>query len=843
MNAGPSTWSWLPPGGGATADLVRSVDWSCTAIGPVETWSTSLKTTLATMLHSRHPMFLWWGPELVQFYNDAYIPSFGAGRHPSAIGQRGRECWAEIWPIIGPQIEGVMQRAESTFHEDHLVPIFRNGRMEEVYWTYGYSPVYEVDGSVAGTLVVVTETTSRVLAERRARSIRVLGETLARTIDSDEVLHAAAPVLATAGPDVPWALLFDVERDGVPRLAASSGLDQNRAREIAAEVVSRLAAPARTGPEIELFALPDRLVSPTAVEPTTHAVALPVVPFDGGVPTAHVVFGLGPRLPYDAHYRDHLRAIAGHLGAAQARIAALRARAAVESERNDLLLQAPFPTALLIGPTHVFELASPLYERMVGRSVIGKAYVEAFPELVGADVVEILDRVYRTGVPYTAKEQRIPLARQSDGAIEDAFFNFQVQPIRDETGAVYGMMAVAFEITEQVLARQVLERASVERERLLAELETASRAKDEFLAMLGHELRNPLAPIVTALDLIRMRGASSEREHELMERHVAHLVRLVDDLLDVSKVARGKIELRREVADVGDVVARAIEMASGLYEQRHHELRVDVCRGTFWLGDPTRLSQVIANILTNAARYTSEGGHVTLSAAREGDELVVRVRDDGLGIAPEILPRIFDAFFQGDRSFDRREGGLGLGLTLVRTLVEMHGGRVEAHSEGLGRGSEFVVRVPGIVEHSDAPSRRVPTAPPAAGSAERILVVDDNVDAADLIADVLRAAGHDVVAAYDPASALAVLDRFVPTVALLDIGLPVLDGYQLAARMRARPGVDRCRFVALTGFGQEGDAERSRAAGFDRHLVKPIDLEALTDLLAPAPATSSDASV
>ena len=368
-----------------------------------------------------------------------------------------------------------------------------------------------------------------------------------------------------------------------------------------------------------------------------------------------------------------------------------------------------------------------------------------------------------------------------------------------------------------------LERAHLERERLLDELTVANRTKDEFLAMLGHELRNPLSPIVTALQLMRMRGETGAlREREIIERQVEHLVRLVDDLMDVARATRGQIELKSERGDIAAPLAKAVEMAGPLFEQRGHHLAVEVEKGLEWEGDPTRLAQVVSNLLNNAARYTENGGAVTLSARRDGAGwLRIGVRDNGIGLAPEVLPQVFGLFFQGKRSVDRVEGGLGIGLALVKNIVELHGGMVEARSAGLGHGSEFIVRLP--VQALAAASVPAPAAAPLpVATARRIMVVDDNVDAAETLGMLLSAHGHAVEVFNDPVTALAAATRVKPDIAVLDIGLPVLDGYELATRLRALMGAHPCRLIALSGYGQDGDRARSEAAGFTRHLVKPI---------------------
>lgn len=824
-------------GGGECGALVRALDWAKTPIGAVERWPNSLRTTVATVLRSKHPMFLWWGPELVQVYNDAYAPSFGSGRHPAAMGMRGRDCWHDIWPIIGPQIDGVMSRGEATWHEDHLVPILRNDRLEEVYWTYGYSPVLDESGAIGGTLVVCTETTGRVLTERRLRTSRALVDATGAALTTTDVLEQAIAVLGGAREDVPFALIYD--RDpitGAPRLAASSGLDEPLRTELDRLLAPHVAladaqgAPSEPRPvDVRTLAIPGE----PWPELTTTALVVPIAPPHATRPSAFLALGLSPRLPFDARYRGHLLDLAAHVGLAQARIASLRGRAAAESERDGVLLQAPVAAALMTGPDHVFQLANPLYHRMVGRDdLVGKAYLEAFPELDGTPIPQLLDRAYRTGTPLVAQEQRAQLDRRGDGTLEERFFTFNLAPIRDAGGDVYGMMAIAIDITEQVRARQVLERAQVEREKLLAELETASRAKDEFLAMLGHELRNPLSPIVTALQLMRMRDGEGSRERKVIERQVDHLQRLVDDLLDVSRITRGKVELRKEIVEIADVVARAVEIASFLLEQRRHELEVRVPRALEWDGDPVRLSQVVANLLTNAARYTEPGGHVALDAWREGADVVLRVRDDGRGIAEDLLPRIFDPFVQGKRGFDRAEGGLGIGLTLAKSLVVLHGGTITARSEGLGRGSEFEIRLPGARD-PDGGRRQTdrPGAPPASRRRRRVLVVDDNADAAAVLADLLRARGHEVAVETDPVTALARLDAFAADVALLDIGLPAMDGYELATRIRARPTSARARLVALSGYGHDHDEQRAADAGFDEHFVKPVVIADLLRIL------------
>jgi PAS domain S-box-containing protein len=390
-------------------------------------------------------------------------------------------------------------------------------------------------------------------------------------------------------------------------------------------------------------------------------------------------------------------------------------------------------------------------------------------------------------------------------------------------------------------------RAGEERERLLAraeqarqEAEVASRAKDEFLALLSHELRNPLAPIVTALELIRLRRneESADRALAIIDRQVQHLGRLVDDLLDVSRITRGKIDLHRGPVLVREVIERAIEMASPLIEQRQHQLVVDNPFDRLHVhGDEGRLSQVLSNLLTNAARYTNPRGRIIVFAGATDSDVTIGVKDNGMGISPELLPRIFDLFVQGGaQSLDRAEGGLGLGLALVRNLVEMHGGQVAAHSDGLGRGSQFVVKLPRLLGRPEpAPSPPGDAASPVIEPGVRVLLVDDNVDFTEVLGPFLSEVGYEVTIAHDGPSALSALTRPFPEIAIVDIGLPVMDGYELAVRLRDQVGAE-LRLFAMTGYGQPDDEAKSKRLGFERHLVKPVDPALLiAALAAPAP--------
>jgi PAS domain S-box-containing protein len=377
-----------------------------------------------------------------------------------------------------------------------------------------------------------------------------------------------------------------------------------------------------------------------------------------------------------------------------------------------------------------------------------------------------------------------------------------------------------------------------ERKRVEEALKAADRRKDEFLATLAHELRNPLAPIRNAIHVLRHDARSTLKEPRdltllaMIERQVDHLIRLVDDLLEVSRITRGKIDLKKEDLDLRDVLRHAVETAGPSIERGGHSLVVDLCPESLIVnGDPVRLSQVFTNLLNNAAKYTEHGGSVSLAAERRGGEAVVTVRDSGVGIPTEMLPRVFDLFTQVDRSLGRAQGGLGIGLALVRSLLQLHGGTVEAQSEGLGRGSAFIVRLPALgqfvaeiaMRDSSGQSRETPS--------RRVLVVDDDHDVADSLAMFLETFGAEVRVAYSGAEGVEALGAFRPELVFLDLGMPGMDGYETARRMRALPEGRDVAMVALTGWGQEQVYERARDAGFDRQLTKPAGLEAIQELL------------
>jgi signal transduction histidine kinase/CheY-like chemotaxis protein len=373
---------------------------------------------------------------------------------------------------------------------------------------------------------------------------------------------------------------------------------------------------------------------------------------------------------------------------------------------------------------------------------------------------------------------------------------------------------------------------AVDNARLYRDSKDAERQKDEFLAMVSHELRNPLAPIASALQVMDLSDPGAfVRERGIISRHVEHVSRLVGDLLEVARVTRGKLDMKKERCELAAIIGKALEMAAPLFEERHHRFTSKVpAAGIVVDGDQGRLAQVIANVLANAAKYTGSGGEISIEAASEHGEVVIRVRDSGVGIAPELLPKVFDMFVQAPGTIDRADGGLGIGLAVAKTIVELHGGTIAAHSAGVGHGTEVAIRLP--LATGDAPAvAAVPVAAPIVRGV-RVLVVDDNRDAAEMLAATLGALGCTTTVVHDGASALLAAAEFQPHLALVDIGLPIMNGYELADRLRRLDGIAAIKLVALTAYGEHADVTRARAAGFDEHILKPIGLDMLRALLA-----------
>ena len=521
---------------------------------------------------------------------------------------------------------------------------------------------------------------------------------------------------------------------------------------------------------------------------------------------------------------------------------------------------APFPIVTVEGAGHVVRYVNPAFCRLMDKSreeLVGKPFREMLPER--DDCLTLLDRVFRTGKPETHTERQHP-------SPHPVFWSYAMWPVMADERTV-GVMIQVTETAqfheETVAMNEALMLGSLrqheladaaenlnaqlrveisERHTLMGELDVvndslrfADRSKDEFLAMLAHELRNPLAPLRNAAEILWTPGAGAEacaQAQRILTRQIENISRMIDDLLDVSRITEGKIELRKQVVALDTVISAAASLAQPAIDARGQELTITLpAEPVFLNADATRLDQVFGNLLANACKYSNAGGHISLSAERaaahgkELPEVIVRVRDNGIGIAPELLPRIFDLFVQATRALDRAHGGLGIGLTLVQRILKMHGGSVEARSEGLGHGSEFIVRLPIF----PGPVAASPPAhpPPAHETPRRILIVDDNEDSARSMSLLQRLRGHETRIAFTGPDAVAAAVEFAPEVVLLDIGLPDMDGFEVARRLRAMPALAGVFLVAITGYGSDEDRAHARAAGIDEYLVKPVDLDLL----------------
>ena len=427
----------------------------------------------------------------------------------------------------------------------------------------------------------------------------------------------------------------------------------------------------------------------------------------------------------------------------------------------------------------------------------------------------------RLSEPHGAKQTELTL-RADDGTWLPVLVSFNRLPLD-------GVLAVCLVITDLTEHKHN------------QHLQATDRRKDEFLAMLAHELRNPLAPIANAAQMLCLwnKGASGEIKSacEVVDRQVRQMTRIVDDLLDISRITRGKINLQLAVVEVSSIISAAIETSRPLIESRKHKLNITLASGALRINaDVTRLAQAITNLLHNAAKYTEEGGEIWLSVDRDGNDATITVRDNGVGIPADLLPSVFDLFTQADRTIDRAQGGLGIGLTLVRSLVELHRGSVSVASEGPGRGSKFVVRLPLVIA---SPGREHPSSSSNHGAApafpQRVLVVDDNVDSATTLALMLKAMGHEPAVSHDGPTAIETARTFRPTLVLLDIGLPAMNGYMVAKELRTMPALRGTVLAALTGYGEDQDRRRSKEAGFDLHFVKPVQIAALEELIGSLP--------
>ncbi len=799
-------------GGGAMGDFIRRFPWAESAIGAPSSWAQGLRTTVRIMLTTGHPTLIFWGPELICLYNDAFSRSLGPEKHPAILGAPGRIAWQEVWPIVGAQIGHVLCGEGAIWHENQCVPIYRFGELQDVYWTYSYSPI-DNPGSphgVGGVLVTCSETTQQVLAERtlvseRERFLQLFDQAptfLALLQGPDHVFEMANPAylalvgqrpvvgrkLADALPDAVeqgyLALLDEVYRTGQPYAAAASRYTFQASA---------------GGPPTERY---------------VDFVYQPITGSDG------IVRGI---LVQGADVTS--RAVADHT------IALNRARLDYATRLSGIgFWYCDLPFDELEWDARVKEH---FFFEPSARITIDDFYARIHEDdrLATRDAIErsirertAYDIVYRTVHPTTGESKWIRALGGTDYAPDGTPTHFD---------------GVTVDVSAQTRTQQDLAR-------LNHRLRDQDRRKDEFIAMLSHELRNPLAPIRAAARVVASQNVDPPQLRQaqlIIERQVAHMSLLLDDLLDIARITEGKLQLRMETLPLTAVVDAAVESVRPKLDGKNQHLEVGLPAEQVWLkADHLRLSQILSNLLTNAVKYSDPGSHVELRAIVCEGTLKLSIKDDGIGIAPQSIATVFDMFSQIDGIDGRTEGGLGIGLALVRGLAELHGGTVEAHSAGLGQGSEFIVRLP------------IAVTPPAASSAvgepaarttvsRRILVADDNQDAAESLAMLLELGGHIVRTAHRGRTALSVAQTFRPDVVLLDIGMPDLSGYEVAQCLRQEPVAAQAHLIALTGLGQDADRLRALEAGFDHHFVKPVDTDQLLALImagrtVPAPPPS-----
>ena len=804
-------------GDSVMAAQMRSHDWRQCPLGAPDTWPPSLRTAVDMLLHSAFPMFVAWGPQHIVLYNDAYIPMLGE-RHPGALGQPFAAVWPEVWPELQPQIERTMA-GKPVFFEDYGLCLLRNGYPERAWFTFSYAPLHADGGSVGGLFCTAMETTARMLGERRAAFRLMLSDALAVLADPGDVIATASALLGA-----------ELSADSTTTRARYAEIDP-LCGTLAAPCLSALAdsapraQPDRFGPEMmaalqqgAVVSIHDAANDPRALQsPFGERVgAMLVVPLmaAGRLAACLCVDAPTPRA-WTEHDVRLARDVAERTWAA-AGTARAHAMLREERDRGREIFANISEGFVLFDRNWVMQHMNTEGLRIcavTSDEVVGRNHWDVFPAMLECEAGRMYQSVMASRKAGSAEHCRVfPDGRR-------VWIDLRAYPTQD------GGIATFF---RDITDRKLVEEKLVE----------ADRRKDEFLAMLAHELRNPLAPISAAAELLRLGNVDARRVHQsstIISRQVRHMTRLVDDLLDVSRVTRGLITLGQARVAARTVIEEAIEQVRPTVDTRAQTLTVRLpSAGIAVLGDKARLVQVVANVLANAAKYTPAGRGIDLRADLHGNRLVLSVRDEGIGMDVELTGRVFDLFTQAERSSDRAQGGLGLGLALVKHLVELHGGTVGCSSPGLGKGSTFVITLPLLPE--EAPDLPEPVVAAPAGIARlKVLVVDDNTDAAEMLGLLLAAQGHDVAIEHGALGALARARSMRPDVCLLDIGLPEIDGHELARRLQQDPGMADSVLVAVTGYGQPQDRDAALAAGFAHHLVKPLDVEVLLEVLAGVP--------
>ena len=858
-------------------------------------WPEGLRAVVDLMLGSRFPMFAAWGAELRLVYNDACVALLGE-RHPAALGQPLMRAFADSWSGMMPALDASLD-GEAALAEDLPLEVTQHGRIVRRYVTLSASPLRARDGEVGvvGVVCILTDTTARVLAEQQQRFQLKLGVTLRELLDPVDIMGAASALVGRYlavgrvgyGEVDAGGQTLSVERDWTDGTIASLAGETRALDSFGPALIERL----RLGQVLQLDDVEaDPLAAPYAAGYASIGVrALIVVPIiEAGRLAA--VFYLHESAPRDWSARE--LALAEDV-ARQTSEAVRRARveetlrdetrilevlnrtgqALASTLDGDMLLQAITDAATQLSGARFgaffYDAEDERGEHLMLYTLSG-APREAFERFGNPRPTAIFHPTFHNegvvrsdditrdpryglsgphfGMPHGHLPVRsylaVPVVARSGAVLGGLFFGHPEPGVfNDRTERIVaGVAAQAAVALDNARLYEAARKSALEREALLqseraarVEAERLSRMKDEFLAMLAHELRNPLAPISSSAALLgiqfrdepRVRNASS-----IIGRQVKHMSRLIDDLLDVSRVTRGLVTLQVAEIDLCEVVRGALDQARPLIDEKAHRVDLALPAGKVAVrGDATRLIQAIANILNNAAKYTPPAGLIRVSLALRDGRAHLEVRDNGSGMPPELLPSVFELFTQGARTLARSQGGLGLGLALVKKLVELHGGEVSAHSAGVGLGSVFAIDLPLTPQHHAADTLESLHAGAQAYRPLRVIVVDDNEDGADSLAMLLRAQGHTVLVEYTGRAALQRALREPPDAMVVDIGLPDMDGYQLATTLRAQPGTRGAVLIAATGYGQERDRQRAKEAGFAHHLAKPVDMAALLRIL------------
>jgi PAS domain S-box-containing protein len=907
---------------GAVEALMARHDWRVSSCGVPAGWEPALQHAVRQMLDSAVPMFIVWGEAETFLYNDAYIPILGR-RHPDALGRGFAQVWPEAYAAVTPAVAQVMAGRPASFSHAPFI-VTRNGIEEQAWFSFTYSPLRRLDGTVCGFACVVAETTDidawkrsdAALQDARLRLEGALGaaevgtwnwnirenslyadanlarlfgvsaqeaeggpvEAFLAAILPDDVERVQARIAQALDTGAPFSDSYRVRcadggyrhveargkvsfgADGQPEWLPGVAIDVSAQKEAEASL-QRSEARFRRLAESNVLGIAHYHADGTLLDPNDAFLDILQVSrkdFERGglswrtlTPPEWIAAnerGLaqlratGVMEPFEKEFlRPDGSRVAVYIGAANYEdssdagiawmldISNIRAaeRALKESEARFRVIANAMPQAVWsTRPDGFHDYYNDQWYAFTGMphgSTDGDGWNAIFHPDDQPAAWEKWRHSLRTGDPYEIEYRLRHHSGQYRWVLGRAL------PVRADDGKIVRWMGTCTDIHEQKLAQEALKEAD--------------RRKDEFLAMLAHELRNPLAPIATAASLLSMAAQDPARVHQVgavISRQAAHMTGLIDDLMDVSRVTRGLVTLDRQTLPLSQVIEDAVEQVRPQIDARGHRLELQLATGAALIhGDRKRLVQVLANILGNAARYTPVGGHIVLAARIEGASALLEVRDNGIGMAPELVANAFELFHQGRRSADRAQGGLGIGLALVRSLVEFHGGTVAAASAGEGHGSSFTVALPLPVQEGMAQSAAAHGALAAAPAALRVLVVDDNTDAAELVAMFLGLLGYEVSVEFGALAGLERARRLMPHVCLLDIGLPGMDGNELARRLRRMPGLEQVKLAAMTGYGQPHDRRETEAAGFDVHFVKPVETDALAAWLAAVQAPAA----